>query len=266
MPQSPEKNKPVLVKKKYFLALIVVTILGTQNMLAQKRIDIGIKGGLSIPNLTTGSTANPVNSGYGSRLGADFAMHAEFHLSKHFSFQPQLQYSQQGGRKDGNQAFVVPPGMAAMFPPGEVPPYLYADYKSVARINYLMLSTLAKYRLPLGRSFTGYVAAGPFVSIVLSAKNISSGSSIIYLDAQQTTPLVPTPQSVDNTENIKSDLRPVNAGINGHAGISYQLRMGAVFIEGGGNYGLITIQQNEANGKNNTGAATVSLGYQFMLR
>ena len=251
MPQSPEKNKPVLVKKKYFLALIVVTILGTQNMLAQKRIDIGIKGGLSIPNLTTGSTANPVNSGYGSRLGADFAMHAEFHLSKHFSFQPQLQYSQQGGRKDGNQAFVVPPGMAAMFPPGEVPPYLYADYKSVARINYLMLSTLAKYRLPLGRSFTGYVAAGPFVSIVLSAKNISSGSSIIYLDAQQTTPLVPTPQSFDNT---------------GHAGISYQLRMGAVFIEGGGNYGLITIQQNEANGKNNTGAATVSLGYQFMLR
>lgn len=254
------------MKKKYFLALIVVTILGTQNMLAQQRIDIGIKGGLSIPNLTTGSTANPVNSGYGSRLGADFAMHAEFHLSNHFSFQPQLQYSQQGGRKDGNQAFAVPPDMTAMFPPGEVPPYLYADYKSVAKINYLMLSTLAKYRLALSKNFTGYVAAGPFVSIVLSAKNITSGASIIYLDAQQTTPLVSTPQSFDNTENIKPDLRPVNAGINGHVGISYQLRMGAVFIEGGGNYGLITIQQNDANGKNNTGAATVSLGYQFTLR
>jgi len=254
------------MKKKYILVLIVVTILGTPNMLAQKKMDLGIKGGLSIPNLTTGSTANPVNSGFGSRLGADFAVHAEFHLSRHFSLQPQLQYSQQGGRKNGSQAFAVPPGMAAMFPPGEVPPYLYADYKSVAKINYLMLSALAKYRIPLGGSFTGYVAAGPFVSLVLSAKNITSGSSIIYLDAQQTTPLVSTPQSFDNTENIKSDLRPVNAGINGHVGISYRLGMGAVFIEGGGNYGLITIQQNDANGKNNTGAATVSLGYQFTLR
>ncbi len=254
------------MKKKYILAVIAVAVVGTPTMLAQKRTAIGIKGGLSIPNLTTGSTANPVNSGYSSRLGADAAIHAEIHLSKHFSFQPQLQYSQQGGRKDGNQAFAVPPDMAAMFPPGEVPPYLYAGYKSVAKINYLMLSTLAKYRIPLGKSLTGYVAAGPFISVVLSAKNITSGSSIIYLDAQQTAPLVSSPQSFDNTENIKPDLRPVNAGVNGHLGISYQLRVGAVFIEGGGNYGLITIQRNEANGKNKTGAATVSLGYQFTLR
>ncbi|PVD50722.1 hypothetical protein DC498_18305 [Terrimonas sp.] len=78
-------------------------------MQAQKT-SIGIRGGLTIPNLSSGSGAdvNPLNEGYSSRLGAGFGIFADFKISKLFSLQPMLEYSQQGGKKNGFQAFPVP--------------------------------------------------------------------------------------------------------------------------------------------------------------
>ncbi|MBC7934488.1 MAG: PorT family protein [Rhizobacter sp.] len=253
------------MKKYFLLPVVTIMLLGINKSFAQSKVDIGIKGGLSIPNLTSGSSASPINNGYNSRLGFDAALQAEFHLSKHFSLQPELEYSQQGGKKDGNQAFAVPDDMVAQFPAGQVPPYLYADYNSVAKINYLMLPILAKYRFDIGKHWGAYAAAGPFVSLVSSAKNVTSGSSNIYLDEQQTEPVTTDPQSFDNTEKIKSDLHSFNTGVSGHLGINYKLPKGSIFVEGGGNYGLVDIQKDGTNGKNKTGAAVVNLGYQFSL-
>ena len=253
------------MKKHFILPVTTFMFLGVNQSFAQKSLDIGIKGGLSIPNLTAGSSSNPINSGYSSRLGADAAIHAEFHLSKYFSIQPQLEYIEQGGKKNGAQAFSVPAEMMGLFPAGEVPPYLYATYKSVAKINYLMLPVFAKYRFDLGKHFGGYAAAGPFVSLLVSAKNITSGSSIIYLDNEQTQPLSGTAQSFDKTEKIKNDLHSFNTGLSGHIGFDYKLPKGSVFIEAGGNYGFVDIQKEGPNGKNKTGAATINLGYQFTM-
>lgn len=232
---------------------------------AQAQVDLGVKGGLSIPNLTAGASDNPINSGYSSRLGADFAVHAEFHLSKHFSIQPQLEYSGQGGKKNGKQAFTPPPEMAALFPgPGPMPKYLYADYKSTAKINYLMIPVLAKYRFELSNRFDLYVAAGPFASFVVGAKNITSGNSPVYLDDAHTQPLVPN-ASFDRTEDIKDKLNTTNAGLSGHVGLAYKSGRNSIFLEAGGNYGFVNIQKDEVNGKNNTGAAVVVLGYAFQI-
>lgn len=233
--------------------------------LAQAQTDLGVKAGISIPNLTSGSSDNPVNSGYSSRLGPDAAIHAEFHLTPHFSIQPELRYSSQGGKKNGRQAFTVPEEMKPGFPAGEVPPYLYANYKSTAKINYLMLPVLAKYHFDLSRHWDLYIAAGPFASLVVSAKNITKGSSDIYLDEQQTQALPGGPQSFDHTQDIKSDLRSFNAGIDGHIGIAYKWARNSVFIEGGGNYGFVNIQKDEANGKNRTGAAVIAAGYAIRV-
>jgi len=230
---------------------------------AQKPIDFGFKAGLSIPNLTSGTKDNPISSGYYSRLDADAAVHAEFHLSKRFSIQPQLEYSSQGGKKDGVQAFAVPSEMLSQFPTGEVPEYLYASYKSEAKINYQLLPVLVKYRFVNRENWGAYAAAGPFVSLLLSAKNITKGSSNIYLDEQQSQPLTSEPQSFDNNENIRKDLHPFNTGISGHLGICYKLPKGSLFIEGGGNYGFVDIQKDKTNGSNKTGAAVIDLGYQF---
>ncbi|OQP63756.1 hypothetical protein A3860_22715 [Niastella vici] len=246
--------------------LFVASVPSINNSFAQTQIDIGIKGGLSIPNLTSSSSNNAISSGYSSRLDADAAIHAEFHLAKRFSIQPQLEYSSQGGKKNGTQAFTIPDEMRQQFPPGEAPAFLYATYKSEARINYLMLPVLAKYHFDLKKRWSAYAAAGPFVSFLLNAKNITKGSSYIYLDNAQTQPVSSQPQSFDSKDNIRGDLHRFNAGICGHLGMNYMLKKGSVFIEAGGNFGLIDIQKNEANGKNKTGAAVINIGYQFILQ
>ncbi|TWV97435.1 hypothetical protein [Chitinophaga pinensis] len=64
-------------KAIYWLAFST-TFLIMHHSFAQSRIDIGIKAGLSIPNLTSGDGENPISSGYGSRLGPDAAIHVEF--------------------------------------------------------------------------------------------------------------------------------------------------------------------------------------------
>ncbi len=231
---------------------------------AQGRFNFGVKAGISLPNLTSGSSA-PISSGYGSRLDADAAFQAGLNLTKRFSVEAQLEYSSQGGKKNGTQAFVVPREMAQLFPQGHAPDYLYATYKSEARMNYLLLPVLAKYHFDLKKRFGVYIAAGPFVSYLLSAKNITKGSSLIYLDREETQPLTPQPQSFDSKDNIRDQLHHFNTGVSGHIGTDYKLSNGSIFIEAGGNYGLINIQKNQVDGKNKTGAFVLNLGYRFRL-
>ena len=176
-----------------------------------------------------------------------------------------MEYSAQGGKKNGVQAFAVPANLVSKFPAGEVPAYVYADYKSIAKMNYLMLPVLAKYGVDLGHRWGAYIAAGPFASELLSAKNVTSGMSNIYSDQQQTEPVTTSPVSFDNKDNIKSDLHTFNAGASGLIGVNYKSPNSSIFIEGGANYGLVDIQKGSTNGKNKTGAAVIDLGYQFRL-
>ena len=229
---------------------------------------LGVRGGISIPNLTSGgSTENPLNTGYSSRLGSDFGIFGEFEISHEFSLQPMIEYSSQGGKKNGLQAFPIPDAYAAYFPPGMAPTYLYANFKSEAKLNYLMIPVLAKFGWNLKplSPLRIYVDAGPFVGFLLSAKQVTSGSSNIYADAGGQQPLTQDPQSFDATDDIKSQLNTTNFGAEGNVGISYLVGKSNIFIEGGFNYGFLNIQKGTANGKNNTGAATVCLGYACWL-
>jgi len=55
----------------------------------------------------------------------------------------------------------------------------------------------------------------------------------------------------------------VNAGIEGNIGLTYRFANSSIFVEGGGNYGFFNIQKNAVDGKNNTGAASATIGYSF---
>lgn len=228
---------------------------------------MGARGGISIPNLSaSGSEQNPLNTGYSSRLGPEFGLFAEFKFSDLFSFQPMIEYSSQGGKKNGMQAFPAPTDMAALFPPGQAPAYLYADFNSEAKINYLMIPLLAKFGYDFHESpFRVYADAGPFIGFLLSAKQVTSGNSEIYLDPSAQQPLPAGSQSFDNTQDIKNQLNNTNFGIEGNVGLNYSFDMNNVFFEVGGNYGFVNIQKGSANGKNNTGAATIVLGYSYWL-
>src|SRR5690348_7964175 len=96
--------------KRIFCLLSQIFVLLISTAFAQDQKDYyGIKGGISIPNLTAnGSEQNPINTGYSSRLGPDFAVFFEKGITKTFSFMPSLEFSSQGGKKDGFQAFTTP--------------------------------------------------------------------------------------------------------------------------------------------------------------
>jgi hypothetical protein len=212
---------------------------------------LGVRGGISIPNLTGGGSENPINTGYKSRLGTDFWIFAEYKFSDFFSLQPMIEYSQQGGKKDGLQAITNP------YPP---PQYLYANFNSTAKLNYLMVPILAK----IGWNFKKaplrfYISGGPFISFLVSAKQLTSGDSPTYLDPAGQQP-ISTASSFNATTDIKSQINSTNFGVEGNVGLAYRKGANNLFLEGGGNYGFMNIQKGSQNGKNNTGAATVSVG------
>jgi len=246
------------MKKLIFYLSFSISTLLFFNADAQN-VALGIRGGISIPNLSAGSNnENPLNTGYSSRLGPDAGIFAEFKFSDLFSLQPMIEYSSQGGKKDGLQAF-TPPGA----PPST---YLYANYNSTAKLNYLMLPVLAKFGWNFKSSpLRFYVDAGPFLGLLVSAHQVTSGSSDVYVDPAGTQAEPGGAQSFNNTDNIKDQLHTFNVGLEGNVGLAYKFKKSCIFIEGGGNYGFLNIQKGTANGKNNTGAGTAAIGYSFLL-
>jgi hypothetical protein len=258
------------MKIKLSIALLLVFFAaGIDGALAQ--VEYGVFGGISIPNLSApGSENNPLNTGYSSRLGPDFGIISESHFTKRFSVESRIEYSAQGGKKEGMQAFPTPEPVAGYLQSQGMtaPTYLYADFKSEARLSYLRFPFLAKLGWDFGNGghFRFSVGAGPFLGILLSAKQVVSGNSKAYFDPGGQQPLPFGPQSFDSTNNIRDQLHKVNVGVDGNIGLAYLFGknlVNKIFLEAGGNYGFINIQKGSENGKNNTGAATLLLGYTY---
>lgn len=246
--------------KKVFSFLLVTTFILLAHFSNAQNFTIGARGGISIPNLTAGgSESNPLNTGYKSRLGPDASLFGEYHFSSLFTIEAMLEFSSQGGKKTGMQAFPNPEG--------STPPYFYANFKSEAKLNYLLVPVLAKFGWNLSKEspLRIYFDAGPFAGFLLSAKQVTSGSSMVYLDQQGQQPVSQSPQSFDANNNIKDQLNTFNFGVSGNVGIAYGFGKSHIFIEGGGNYGFLNIQKGTANGKNNTGAGTLALGYAYTI-
>ena len=291
--------------QKIMLSLALVIGLGATQINAQT-FDVGIKGGLNIPNLRSGSKDTPLSEDYSSLFSWGGGAFVEMHLTKTFSMQAGLEYTRQGGNKDGIQALPAAPiyagataqnaGFAALtnFMPSD---YLYANFKSEPRFDYIMLPVQAKFGWNFSQTspFRVYVSAGIFGSYLLKAERVSKGSSQFYVDVRKTSlkdyaitnfgvvlDAMPPMQSammlggleafgssvnnLDGTEKITDDIHRFNFGIIGSVGISCKVApRHSIFIEGGGNYGLINIQKDDMNGQNRIGAASVMIGYAFSL-
>lgn len=252
-------------KKSLFLSACILFLFNAANA---QNFTLGVRGGISIPNLSAaGSETNPLNTGYKSRLGPDAAIFGEYQLSGVFSVEMMAEYSSQGGKKSGMQAFPTPAAMAAMFPEGQAPKYLYANFESEAKMNYLLVPILAKFGWNVHNSpLRIYVDAGPFAGFLLSAHQVTNGSSIVYADPQGNQQLSPGAQSFDANNDIKDQLNTFNFGVSGNLGVAYKFNSSKIFIEGGGNYGFLNIQKGTENGKNNTGAGTVTIGYGYTFQ
>jgi hypothetical protein len=272
--------------KQFVFVLFFVAFAGSIATVKAQRFTLGMKGGASIPNLTSAGDDNPLTEGYKSRLAGDAGIYGEYHFSKHFSLSVGLEYSGQGGQKNNLQAFYaselvnhLPSGYsqyeAVISELLSSTSYLYADFKSVAKLNYVLVPVLARFTRTIGgrrSKISVYGAIGPFMGILLTAKQETSGSSKIYMDAAGSKEfsiydLTLDPVSFDGTTNIRGQLQTFNVGIDGFGGFSYKMtRRKSLFIEAGGNFGFIPVQKGDEFGKNRIGAGTIMVGYAYTLR
>ena len=246
------------------LALLALSIAAVATVASAAPILVGVHLGSSIPNLHAGDK-NPISNGWSSRVAFAFGIFAEYDVTSSFAIQPEVNYAPQGGKRNGSQP-VDFDATALGFPAGTT---LWANYDNTADIDYLEIPVLAKYRIGSAHQFYG--AFGPYVGFLLTAKNITKGTSQIYYDQGLTMPVenppgTPLPaQDFGATTNIKNDLRSTNWGIQGGIGYQHALGAGRIELDVRGSYGLVNVQKDTAaNGKNNTGALVVQLGYGVM--
>ena len=247
----------------FFMLLVLANI-----SIAQMPVDIGLKGGLSIPDISYGGIVAPINGAHTYRSGAAAATDIAIHVSKHFSLQPELEYSFQGNINLGVQAIAGPaltgqPFYLNNFSPSSL---LYANFSSSTEVSYLVFPVLAKYTFDIGHRWEAFVAAGPSFNTVLSAKYITSGNSHLYFDNAETELFTTTPQSFNKTENIKNDVQAVHTAFAEYIGMQYKLKNhGRLIVEAGQKYGTINIHKDGINANSRTGAAELLLGYQFRV-
>ena len=290
---------------KKFLISTTVIVLTTCGLYAQD-VKFGIRGGTNMANMVT-VKSTPASDGYDGRIAPGWGIFTELQLNPAVSLRLGVEYSGMGGKKNGMQALptmrlITEMGnsMGLMSTPEQIEnlqqiagvmlsqcPYYYADIDNTAKFDYVMIPVLAQFGWNVGQSpWRVYVNAGPFVSFLLSGKQVSMGTSKMYADASGTSTLwdiVPPPikgiiaeefSGMANTlnepvpfgtTNITGEMKSANFGVTGNLGIRYQCNRNYFFLEAGGNYGFVAIQDDKTNGSNRIGALSVMAGYAFSL-
>ena len=288
------------MKKILISTIITVWACG----LYAQDVKFGIRGGMNLPNIMAGDNNTPVSEGYKSRTAVGAGIFTELQLNPTISLRLGVEYNEMGGKKDGMQAMptqrlvtelgnsigmgVTDQQLAALYAlSASMPQYYYANVNNVVKFDYIMIPLMAQLGRNIGQSpWRMYVNAGPFVSFLLSGKQASKGTSKLYSSAAGTTTLwdvfpdaakglvaseFPNIERTLNgdipfgTTNVTRELKSCNFGITGNVGVRYQCNRNYFFLEAGGNYGFITVQDDSSNGSNRIGAGSVMLGYAFSL-
>lgn len=256
----------IIVVTIIFILMFVFPLIGQSD---GNPIHIGVKAGVSIPNLVGGG-GEEVTRDYKSRIASNFGGFAEFGLSKRVSLLVGFDYAGQGGKRNGIQPITSPvPGLPTL-PPGS---YYFANFKNTAKLHYLEVPVLLKYTWERNEKPSVYVDGGPYFGYLLSAKTITRGNSTIYVDKNGTPLLIPPfnqplpPISFDADTDVTSSLHRFNYGIAGGGGIKFPTGKNYVFVDARATYGFATLQRNTAtDGTSRTGALVISVGYAFKLK
>ena len=232
------------------LAVLLVILLAGGGSAFANQLWVGVHGGPSVPNLSGGT--NEVSQGYTSRYGPYIGVFADYVMRPYLSVRGEINYSSEGGKRNGMQPITIPPGMTA-----------YASFNNEAIIDYLEIPVLAK--LDWGQTIRFFVDAGPYVGFLVRAKTVTRGSSKVYLDKAGTTALSPA-QSFNADTNIRQDINSTNIGAAGGLGVEMPYGPGDLVFDAHFSYGFTNIQKDTAlNGKNNTGSLAFTVGYSYPL-
>ncbi len=253
------------------ILIIVFVFFLSQTAFSQNEKEnyIGIKGGVSIPQLSS-DEQNILSKDFKSRLAPNFGAFFEAGVTEKFSVQTEVNFAGQGGKRTGVQPITQPlPGLPPL-PPGQ---YFFGDFKNTAELNYLEIPVLAKYRFGSKDKTRVYVNGGVFYGRLLTAKTKTSGSSTIFLDEAGTPLLLPPagtpvpPVDFTATTDIKNDVNKNNFGFTGGGGIEIPHKRNYFFVDARVSRGLISIQKDTVlNGDSKTGNLVISVGYAFSLK
>jgi len=282
-------------KAKLFLIISLIVLFITHKGSAQTdenstkaeenktSIKIGAKVGYSLSKLQD-VNENIYAKDYKSVSGVDFGFSAEFLLTELISIQTELNFTKRNGTRTGMQPvgenelsdqlnqflpFIGLPTITAENP-------LYAYFDAEQKLKFLEVPVLVKFGW--GDDFRFYAETGPYVGILLSAKQVTSGTSQFYFDENGENPVfVPNPegdppfvelpaQSLDADTNIKDDLKTVNFG--GIVGIGAIKKLGEkseVFLDARASFSFNYIQIRDVFGKSYVGGVIISLGYAYSI-
>jgi hypothetical protein len=233
-----------------------------------------------MPSLATGSKSTPLNEDYALRLSYYGGFVLEVQSDKWLGFRTEINYSTQGGERNGMQALPLSNQLKAFWDlltsKGiKHDNYMYSSLVSKEIFNYIEVPLLAKATFGSGRRFNFYLNSGPFIGVLLKATSIDEGTNRIFLDKEGIKPVdkylqsegmsVMGQQSFNSTTDITAKLNRVNIGWQGSIGFEVILKSGKIFMDIGGNYGFVPVQKDETNGSNTTDNAIVTVGYIHRL-
>ena len=252
----------------YLFAGIVMALLAAPiSAQDDAKTYIGFKGGVSIPQLSGGDD-NELSRDFKSRVAPNFGGFVDIGITRRFSVQPEINYAGQGGKRVGIQPVTQPiPGLPAL-PPGF---FYYGDFKNTAKLTYIEVPVLAKYKFGDSDKTRLYLDGGPFYGRLISAKTETEGSSTLYLDRDGRTPVLLPPNgtplppiSFDATTDIKNDVNSNNIGVTGGGGVEIPFGKNYLQFDVRVSRGFRNIQKDTAaNGSSKTGNIVISIGYAF---
>ena len=234
-----------------------------------REVHIGLKAGFSLPNLVGGSDQE-ITKDYKSRLAANFGGFVDVQLHKNTSLQIEVDYAPQGGKRNGIQPVTrAIPGLPTL-PAGN---YYFANFNNTAKLDYIEVPIMLKYRVRKQKPVGFYVNGGPYMGFLAKATTITSGTSSLFLDNRGTVPVLvgpntPFPAIPFNAEtDVTDSLNRFNFGVTGGGGMTFKQKQNYFFVDARVSYGLTTLQKNTAtDGKSRTGNFVVSFGYAFKVK
>jgi hypothetical protein len=226
----------------------------------------GVKGGITVPKLRAPSTERAkYSSGFESVVGPQFGVVAEFRFSALFSLQTELNYSSQGGQKNGKQR-IITKDFKAYIPAGiNLPDYLYSNFNNDISLVYIELPLMAKFSHKISPTYRLSIYGGPYVGMLIKAEANVDGTSKIFIDPEHKQELTYNGFAVGmvdftRKEDIIDQLNKTNYGIQGASSIEYNARNMNYFLALGGTLGLKRLQKDPNFGDNKTGALTITVG------
>lgn len=213
--------------------------------------DVGAKGGVDFSRMCCASMT--INEDYTYNIGPTFGLTGSYGLTKNLSLVAELNYTTQGGKRNGMQAITA--GTTTR----------YADFDNKTILNYLELPVMARYTM--GDQFKYYVNAGPYIGYLLTATQKASGTSKLYTDKDGNVSESSTVYDFKTDADVKSDFKDINFGLQGGIGAGYTFGKHGIWVDGRYIWGIPNIRENTAvNGENSTGSIGATIGYTYRIK